>query len=76
MFKAFKKSSPFKRNVTKKQIELIKRSNLFDSSWYMSENPDVEVAGMDPIEHYLKNGANEGRNPSKAFDSKWYIDNY
>lgn len=76
MFKAFKKSSPFKRNVTKKQIELIKRSNLFDSSWYMSENPDVEIAGMDPIEHYLKNGANEGRNPSKAFDSKWYIDNY
>lgn len=76
MFKALKKSSAFKRNVTKKQIELIKRSNLFDTSWYLSENPDVKIAGIDPIEHYLVNGANEGRNPSKEFDSKWYIEYY
>lgn len=31
---------------------------------------------MDPIEHYLLNGAIEGRNPSKEFDSKWYIEYY
>jgi hypothetical protein len=33
----------------------------FDSSIYLTHNPDVADAGMDPLEHYLLQGAQEGR---------------
>ena len=31
---------------------------------------------MDPIEHYLKLGAKENRNPSPDFDTKLYLQNF
>ncbi len=36
---------------------------LFDSAYYLAENPDVEEAGIDPLEHYLQHGATENRMP-------------
>lgn len=40
----------------------------FDSAYYLRANPDVAVAGMDPLEHYLVQGFREGRLPSAGFD--------
>lgn len=51
---------------------LIDASGRFDRAWYLATYTDVAGAGMDPVEHYLAFGADEGRNPSKDFDTSGY----
>ena len=55
---------------------LIVSSGLFDAEYYLAQNPDVAKAGVDTLEHYLKHGGFEGRNPSSAFDSASYLKSY
>jgi len=52
----------------------ILRSGLFDSSYYLAQNPDVAEAGIDPLWHYLRFGAAEGRDPSPFFDTSYYLE--
>lgn len=47
---------------------------LFDTAWYLDQNPDVAQAGLDPLQHYLEQGAWELRNPNPLFDSDWYLE--
>lgn len=54
-------------------IKEIEESGLFDSEWYRKEFPDVELSGLDPVDHYYKFGAKMGRNPSPSFDSEKYL---
>src|ERR1022692_4168771 len=58
----------------KMDSELIAQSGLFDVAWYLSQNPDIATHGADPIAHYLKQGALEGRDPSRTFSSQWYLE--
>jgi GT2 family glycosyltransferase/glycosyltransferase involved in cell wall biosynthesis len=51
---------------------LIRRSRLFDSEWYLAQNPDVVAARINPLRHYLRH-AREGRDPNPLFDSNWYL---
>ena len=53
--------------------KLLASSKLFDRDWYLGQYPDVRVADIDPVLHYLEHGASEGRNPSPLFDSDWYM---
>jgi FkbM family methyltransferase len=53
---------------------MIEASGLFDKAWYLSSYPDVASAGVDPLVHYLKYGASEGRDPSPTFDTLWYLE--
>jgi hypothetical protein len=53
-------------------IALIRASGLFDEDWYLRRYPDVAAAGIDPVEHYCRHGAAEGRNPSALFDTIYY----
>ena len=46
---------------------------LFDADWYLEQNPDVAASGVDPLEHYLKWGAHENRDPNPLFDASWYL---
>ena len=48
----------------------------FDAAFYRMQSPDVVRAGMDPFEHYLVQGAFEGRPASATFDTAWYKDRY
>ena len=52
---------------------LLLKSDLFDSKYYLKENPDVAKAKVNPILHYLKFGWKEGRNPSPLFNTSDYI---
>lgn len=61
------------RRRLKREMQLIGESSLFDSAWYLATYPDVAEAGIDPVEHYLKAGAGEGRNPGPEFDTAWYV---
>uniref|UniRef100_UPI001FCC3923 rhamnan synthesis F family protein n=1 Tax=Methylobacterium sp. B34 TaxID=95563 RepID=UPI001FCC3923 len=61
-------------------------SPLFDGPWYLSNNPDVAAAGLNPLLHYLNCGRAEGRPTclvavsefvaqiadSDLFDAEWY----
>lgn len=51
-------------------------SGYFDPGYYLDHYPDVQAAGMKPIEHFLRHGAQEGRNPSEKFDSSFYLNTY
>jgi len=54
-------------------LPVSKFSPLFDTGWYLEKNPDVKKVGMDPLQHYLRYGAQEGRDPHPLFDAKWYL---
>ena len=60
----------------KSQAESIRASGLFDEQWYLQTYPDVAQARIDPVEHYLRFGASDGRNPSAQFNTRWYRDAY
>lgn len=59
-----------------RETELLAQSPLFDARWYYAQYRDIAAANQDPIDHYLRIGAAEGRNPGPKFDSKWYLEEY
>ena len=56
-----------------RDYNLLKKSGLFDSEYYLANNEDVRNAKVNPIMHYLRFGWKEGRNPSLSFDNKSYL---
>lgn len=46
---------------------------LFDTGYYLSRNPDVAAARIDPLAHYEAYGWKEGRDPSAAFSTGKYL---
>ncbi|WP_213999997.1 glycosyltransferase family 2 protein [Arsukibacterium sp.] len=55
---------------------LITESGYFDHSWYLTKYPDIASHykwATDPVGHYLRHGASEGRNPSAEFKTQWYL---
>lgn len=60
----------------RKWIKVIRKSGLFDVGFYLSSYPDVRISDIDPIEHYVMVGANEGRNPSSNFNTGFYLSSY
>lgn len=65
------KSSPRRRLEAERQV--IRQSLLFDSNWYLETYPDVAKAGIDPIQHYLSVGWQEGRDPGPTFTTSAYL---
>ena len=57
-------------------VRLIRDSGLFDTRWYLETYPDVAARRMDPILHYVRHGAREGRDPNSLFSSNWYLTTY
>ena len=47
--------------------------NVFDGQFYLRANPDVAAARMDPLEHFLKYGQKERRQPHPLFDPAHYL---
>lgn len=52
---------------------LILESGLFQEDWYAETYPDAANGRMSLVDHYLKYGAAEGRDPNPWFDSDWYL---
>jgi hypothetical protein len=50
-----------------------KRSDFFDEAWYLRTYSDVEKSGVNPILHYIRNGHDEGRNPSQEFNTNNFL---
>lgn len=45
---------------------------LFDTAYYLQNNPDVQESGLDPYLHYVLRGASENRDPAEDFDTKFF----
>ena len=56
-----------------RDIRLLRNSGLFDSSWYLQQNPDVAKAGINPLRHFLRHGWTEGRDPNPIFHTNFYL---
>lgn len=52
----------------------IKRSGLFDPEHYLHMYPDVRTARVNPLWHFVRHGAAEGREPSRMFDVSVYLE--
>ena len=72
--------SAFKSSKAREQLQhnaaLITGSEYFDLAWYLHRYPDVVESGVNPAEHYLIFGADEGRSPGPLFDGNWYLSQY
>lgn len=53
-------------------IHLLKRTELFDRTWYLDSNPDVTASGILPLRHYAAYGDQENRWPMPLFDPSYY----
>jgi glycosyltransferase involved in cell wall biosynthesis len=57
-------------NSLKAEIEVIRRSLLFDSDWYRTQNGQ---AADDGVEHFCTHGWRAGARPNPYFDTQWYL---
>jgi hypothetical protein len=53
--------------------KLVQSSRLFDPDWYLARYPDLVGSGTDPLDHYMRFGAYEGRSPGPDFDPPSYL---
>ena len=63
------------RPVADSAVGLLRGSGVFDEAYYLDQYPDIAETGADPVTHYLRHGAEEGRNPSALFDTRYYLRN-
>ncbi len=59
-----------------KQAILIRRSGLFDSTYYREQLPDHQKSEMDLVGHYISSGDQAGLKPNKFFDPVFYRQTY
>lgn len=71
----FEKNRTFRNNI-KKDIKLLKNSDLFDVNWYLKNYPDVADCQYGPEAHYLLHGSVEAYNPSNQFHTLGYLNGY
>lgn len=57
-----------------RDVSTIAHSGAFDGYYYLNRYPDVAAAAADPLIHYVRRGAREGRFPHPQFDSRYYLD--
>lgn len=60
----------------KRDARIIKASGLFDADYYLKANPDIINSGIDPLLHFVRHGAFEGRKPNRHFDPANYVDDF
>ncbi len=60
------------RIMARWEMLLIHHSGLFSRDFYRRANRDVARAGQDPLYHFVRWGAREGRNPNPVFDVGYY----
>jgi hypothetical protein len=53
------------------QQEMVARA--FDPAFYRRTNPDVAAAGLDPLDHFMRFGWREGRDPCAEFSVAAYL---
>lgn len=60
------------KKMVAKDMQLIAGSGFFDAEWYLANNPDIAKSGVDPLRHYVLDGAYELRDPGPQFSAFRY----
>lgn len=60
-------------STTARQVYSIRKSGLFDVKWYIERYPEIAWSGIDPVLHYVRYGAGEGRDPAPWFSTSAYV---
>lgn len=55
-----------------RHVDLIRRSGIFDTAFYLRNCPEAETSGLDPLEHYVMAGGYRRHAPHPLFDPAWY----
>ena len=55
------------------ETTIIRKSGLFDRSYYLKTYGDISEAGVDALWHYCTSGWREGRNPATFFSTEFYL---
>jgi len=58
------------------EADAIRKSGLFDEDYYSSLYPDVAADNIEPLQHFIKYGASEARQPHPLFDTAYYLETY
>ncbi|MPZ53468.1 MAG: hypothetical protein GEU79_12175, partial [Acidimicrobiia bacterium] len=61
---------PGMRDLTQEQQVEVR--DAFDRDFYLKEYPQIQEAGIDPFEHFMRHGWREGRNPRPYFSTTYY----
>ncbi|MBR0657122.1 beta strand repeat-containing protein [Plastoroseomonas arctica] len=54
-------------------IDINDGNALFDTLFYLQQNPDVLAAGVNALDHFNQIGFKEGRDPNAFFDTSGYL---
>ncbi|HEV2211104.1 MAG TPA: FkbM family methyltransferase [Verrucomicrobiae bacterium] len=57
----------------RRQLKLIRQSQLLEETWYRNMYPELVNSKTDPVLHYLQRGAAMGCYPNPHFDTRWYL---
>ena len=49
---------------------------FFDSPWYQARYPDIAAANLLPLQHFIRHGLAERRDPNRFFNGTWYSERY
>ena len=60
----------------RKEAKLVARSGLFDATWYMQTNSDLQNIVKQPLLHFVRHGGQEGRAPGPGFSSRRYLEEH
>ena len=72
----FVRELPRKRARIRRMVQNVQVSPLFDPAWYLAQYSDVRERRLDPVLHYVRFGADEGRDPGPQFSTTFYIVTY
>jgi lipopolysaccharide biosynthesis protein len=65
------------RRIRERRAALaIRDSGVFDDAFYLAHDPALRAAGVEPVAHYVRHGAREGRRASPLFDAAYYRERY
>jgi hypothetical protein len=48
--------------------------SVFDADFYLAMYPDIKAKGIHPLDHYMKCGWMEGRDPRPDFSTSYYLE--
>ena len=54
-------------------VQEFSSSEWFDGDWYVNAYPRVQAMRIGPVEHYIRYGASEGKDPSSRFSTLGYL---
>lgn len=56
--------------------EQVSESGFFDYDWYLETYKDVASSEFHALDHFVRFGSAELRNPGPRFNARWYVEDY